>query len=68
MMDPSVMERLSGIPGGGPAPDERPSAIGPCFQLALMAASQGNDQEAGEYLRQIIVAMKAMAGPRKADG
>ncbi|KKN36991.1 hypothetical protein LCGC14_0768020 [marine sediment metagenome] len=43
------------------------SIVGPSFQLALLAAAQGNDQEAGDYLRQIAAAMKAMVRPGAMD-
>ena len=60
MQDPAALARLAGAMGGAAAGDRRGSDVGACFQLALLAAAQGNDQEAGDYLRQIIAAMKGM--------
>jgi len=60
MMDPAAAERLMGAVGGAAGANRRGSDVGACFQLALLAAAQGNDQEAGDYLRQIITAMKSM--------
>jgi len=67
MQDPAALARLAGAAGGGPAGDRRGSAVGACFQLALLAAAQGNDQEAGDYLRQIITSMKGMVKPGGTD-
>jgi len=67
MQDPAALARLAGVGGGIPPGDPRRSDVGACFQLALLAAAQGNDQEAGEYLRQIITAMKAMVRPGETD-
>lgn len=67
MLDPAALERLAGAGGGAPSGDQRRSDVGACFQLALLAAAQGNDQEAGDYLRRIIAAMKVMAGPGGTD-
>ena len=58
---------IPAVPTPTPAGAKRPPEIGACFQLALLAAGQGNDNEAGQYLRQIIVAMKASVNPIKAD-
>lgn len=63
MQDPAALARLAGAAGGVPAAGPQRSDIGACFQLALLAAGQGNDQEAGAYLRQIITSMKAMVQP-----
>ena len=60
MQDPAALARLAGVGGGAQPGDTRRSDVGACFQLALLAAGQGNDQEAGEYLRQIITSMKSM--------
>lgn len=64
MQDTPAPGEIPGVPGPTPAAGGRPPEIGACFQLALLAAGQNNDAEAGQYLRQIIVAMKTMAGPR----
>ena len=61
---------IPGLPAGQTskgAPASPGSNIGACFQLALLAAGQGNDQEAGEYLRQIIAGMKALVKPGAPD-
>ena len=63
MLDTPGSGEIPGVPAPTPAAAKRPPEIGACFQLALLAAGQNNDTEAGQYLRQIIVAMKAMAGP-----
>lgn len=62
-MDPNMIRAIADATAApGPSQDRRPD-IGACFQLALIAAAERNDQEAGEYLRQIIASMKAMAKP-----
>ena len=61
----AAQELLKGLGGAGGA-NQRGSDVGACFQLALLAAGQGNDQEAGAYLRKIITAMKAMVQPGEA--
>lgn len=61
---------LGGLPAGQTTkgtPVPPGSSIGACFQLALLAAGQGNDQEAGAYLRQVIAAMKGMVQPGGSD-
>ncbi len=60
MMDPATMASAMGGAGGLPAAKPSGANVGACFQLALLAAGQGNDQEAGNYLRQIIASMKTM--------
>ena len=60
MMDQQAMQAAVGAMGGAAGANRRGSDVGACFQLALLAAAQGNDQEAGDYLRQVITAMKAM--------
>ena len=67
MMDAAALARQAGVGGGLPPGDPRRSDVGACFQLALLAAGQGNDQEAGEYLRKVIASMKAMVQPRGTD-
>lgn len=67
MQDPAALSRLAGGGAGPGAGDRRGSDVGACFQLALLAAAQGNDKEAGDYLRQIIASMKAMTHPGGAD-
>jgi len=67
MMDPAAAARLLGAEGGAPSRDQRGPDVGACFQLALLAAAQNNDQEAGAYLRKIITAMKAMVQPGESD-
>ena len=67
MQDPAALARLAGAMGGAVSEDRRRPDIGACFQLALLAAAQGNDQEAGDYLRQIISAMKGMVRPGGTD-
>ena len=67
MLDPSAYRG-----GGGGLPVSRPEDrrggdVGACFQLALLAAGQGNDKEAGDYLRQIVAAMKSMVKPGGPD-
>lgn len=59
-MDPASLQALGKEPGEpGPAGRRNPD-VGACFQLALLAADKGDDQEAGGYLRQIIAGMKVM--------
>jgi len=67
MQDPAALARLVGAAGGGLGGGPGRSDVGACFQLALLAAAQNNDQEAGDYLRQIITAMKAMVKPGEPD-
>ena len=67
MMDPAVTERLLGGAGGAAGANRRGPDVGACFQLALLAAAQNNDQEAGAYLRRIIGSMKAMVQPEGTD-
>ena len=67
MLESPPPGEVPGVPGPTPAGARRPPEIGACFQLALLAAGQNNDAEAGQYLRQIIVAMKALAAPVKTD-
>ena len=67
MQDPAALARLAGAMGGPASRDQRHPDIGACFQLALLAAVQHNDQEAGDYLRRVISAMKEMAGPGETD-
>ena len=67
MLDPAAAAEIPGVPTPAPAAGRRPPEIGACFQLALLAAGQNNDAEAGQYLRQIIVAMKVMAVPKGPD-
>ncbi|KKM24966.1 hypothetical protein LCGC14_1599760 [marine sediment metagenome] len=67
MLDPNPYRAAAaGLPGG-PTGERRGSDVGACFQLALLAAGQGNDKEAGDYLRQIVTAMKAMVKPGGSD-
>ena len=63
VMDPAAAARLLGAEGGAAGANRRGPDVGACFQLALLAAGQDNDQEAGAYLRMIITAMKAMVQP-----
>lgn len=67
VMDPAAIRALGGGQSTSGTPVDRSSAIGARFQLALLAAAQGNDQEAGDYLREIITAMKSMVRPGGAD-
>ena len=67
MMDPAAAARLLGAEGVAAGANKRGPDVGACFQLALLAAAQGNDQEAATYLRKIITAMKAMVQPGEAD-
>ena len=67
MQDPAALARLAGVGGGAQPGDPRRSDVGACFQLTLLAAGQNNDQEAGDYLRQIITSMKAMVQPGGSD-
>jgi hypothetical protein len=63
IMDPAALRTGMDAATGGVRRQDRGPDIGACFQLALIAAAEGNDQEAATYLRQIIAAMKAMAVP-----
>jgi hypothetical protein len=63
VIDPSVLKTLAMSTGAGVPKQGRPPDIGVCFQLALLAAAEHNDEEVGGYIRQIIKAMKAMAKP-----
>lgn len=67
MMDPQAMQAAMGAAGGAAGANQRGPDVGACFQLALLAAAQNNDQEAGAYLRKIITAMKAMVQPGETD-
>ena len=67
MQDPAALARLANAAGAGPSGGQGRSDIGACFQLALLAAAQNNDQEAGGYLRQVIAAMKAMVSAGGSD-
>ena len=73
MMEQQGMQAAMAAMGGGAGANQRGPNVGACFQLALLAAGQGNDQEAANYLRQIITAMKSMvatggAGAGAGDG
>lgn len=65
--DPTALRQAAGAQGGPAAAERRGSDVGACFQLALLAAGQGNDKEAGDYLRQIIASMKSMVQPGGSD-
>lgn len=67
MLSREAIESLGAGPTTKGTPTDRGSAVGACFQLALLAAAQGNDKEAGDYLREIITAMKSMVRPGGAD-
>lgn len=67
MQGPEALARLANVGGAAQPGDPRRSDVGACFQLALLAAGQGNDKEAGDYLRQIIGSMKAMVQPGGSD-
>lgn len=67
MQDPAALANIAGGGGAAKPGDPRRSDVGACFQLALLAAGQGNDQEAGAYLRQIIASMKTMVQPGGTD-
>lgn len=67
MLDPTAIEAARAAQEAKGTPVAPGSGVGACFQLALLAAGQNNDQEAGDYLREIIASMKKMVPRGEAD-
>lgn len=57
--DPAALKQLTGGPAGSGVTTPRRPDVGALFQLALLAAAEGNDQEAGDYLRKVVQVLKA---------
>lgn len=62
----AALGKAAGL-GEGAGPGQGGADVGACFQLALLAAGQGNDKEAGDYLRELIVALKRRVGKAGSD-
>lgn len=61
VLDPGAIQQIVGALAQPGASKQRRGDIGATFQIALLAAAEGNDLEAANCLRRIIREMKTMA-------